>query len=233
MDAQGRIAELEAELTARDARIAEQDTRIAEQDARIEALMRQVAALTEKLGRNSGNSSQPPSSDPPGRAKEQHSKRKPSGKKRGGQRGHRGHQRELIAAAQVDTFVELFPAECENCWEPLPETADPLAHRYQFTEVPPIRPHTTEVRRHAEQLEAALGRAVTANIERVSGSCADILAHQQALWTFVERLDVEPTNNHAERVRRLPVTVRRTGRIVLSPGASDEAKARCSASWAA
>jgi len=44
-----RIAELEAELAARDARIAEQD-------ARIEAQVRQVAELTDHLGRNSGNS---------------------------------------------------------------------------------------------------------------------------------------------------------------------------------
>jgi transposase len=52
------------------------------------------------------------------------------------------------------------------------------------------------------QVEACLDRAVAANIENLSGSCADILAHQMALWTFVERTDVEPTNNHAERELR-------------------------------
>ena len=30
----------------------------------------------------------------------------------------------------------------------------------------------------------------------------DIIAHKDALWTFVDRLDVEPTNNHAERELR-------------------------------
>src|SRR5690606_40011457 len=40
------------------------------------------------------------------------------------------------------------------------------------------------------------------DIESLSGSCADILAHKEALWTFVERDDVEPTNNHAERELR-------------------------------
>jgi transposase len=49
-----------------------------------------------------------------------------------------------------------------------------------------------------EQLEAALGRAVAADIKGLSGSCTDILAHQPALWTFVERSGVPPTNNHAE-----------------------------------
>jgi transposase len=49
------------------------------------------------------------------------------------------------------------------------------------------------------KVEAALARAVDAGIDGVSGSCADILEHKQALWTFVTRDDVEPTNNHAER----------------------------------
>jgi len=50
-----------------------------------------------------------------------------------------------------------------------------------------------------KQMEARLQRAVDAGIEHVSGSCADILAHRQALWTFLSRDDVEPTNNHAEQ----------------------------------
>jgi transposase len=49
------------------------------------------------------------------------------------------------------------------------------------------------------KLETVLERAVAANIDGVSGSCADMLEHRQALWTFVAHADVEPTNNHAER----------------------------------
>jgi transposase len=55
------------------------------------------------------------------------------------------------------------------------------------------------VRKH---VEALLERAVAAKLPDVSGSCADILAHRAALWTFVDRDDVEPTNNHAERELR-------------------------------
>lgn len=54
-----------------------------------------------------------------------------------------------------------------------------------------IRP----IRQH---FEAVLERAVAAKIDRVSGSCEDILAHAEALWTFVTHEGVEPTNNHAE-----------------------------------
>lgn len=52
------------------------------------------------------------------------------------------------------------------------------------------------------QFETCLRRAVAATIKHLSGSCADILKHQEALWTFVDRDDVEPTNNHAERELR-------------------------------
>jgi transposase len=55
------------------------------------------------------------------------------------------------------------------------------------------------VRQH---FEAVLARAVKNDIERVAGSCADILAHAEALWTFVTHEGVEPTNNHAERELR-------------------------------
>lgn len=48
------------------------------------------------------------------------------------------------------------------------------------------------------RFEAVLERAVAVGIPRMSGSCADMLAHKEALWTFVSREGVEPTNNHAE-----------------------------------
>ncbi len=63
-----------------------------------------------------------------------------------------------------------------------------------------------EFRRRMVPIRAAVEdlvqRGVDAKIAGVSGSCADILEHRQALWTFVDREDVEPTNNHAERELR-------------------------------
>jgi transposase len=51
------------------------------------------------------------------------------------------------------------------------------------------------VRRDIERL---LERGERSDIERLSGSCTDILAHRDALWTFVTHEGVEPTNNHGE-----------------------------------
>lgn len=131
-----RIAELEAELAAKDARIAE--------------LEKQVARLAQQLGQNSSNSHRPPSSDSPDerRRRRNRAKKEKQRRKRGGQQGHKGAYRELLPPEKVNKFVDLFPPECENCWRPLPKVPDPGAKRYQQTEVPPIQPYTTEWRRH-------------------------------------------------------------------------------------
>lgn len=49
------------------------------------------------------------------------------------------------------------------------------------------------------QVQALLAQAVAVDVAGLSGSCADILAHQAALFTFVDHSGVEPPNNHAER----------------------------------
>lgn len=149
---------LAAQLAAKDARIAEQDAviaaqaaRIAEQDAKIAQLEKQVAELLQKLGRNSGNSNLPPSSDGPGQRKGPQNRAGLGKRNRGGQKGHRGSRRTLLAAEDVDDIVDLFPPQCAHCSASLPEVIDRWAKRYQVTELPAFEPHTTEYRRHAVQ----------------------------------------------------------------------------------
>jgi transposase len=140
-----RIAELQAELRARDERLAEQAKRIAE-------LEQQVADLLEKLGPGSQNSHLPPSTDPPVTRKWRRTSKKDkaqSKRKRGAQPAHRGAKRDLLPPDKVNKFVDLYPSHCEDCWQPLPELPDPEAKRSQLTEILPIRRHTTEFRRHA------------------------------------------------------------------------------------
>jgi transposase len=54
------------------------------------SLMERVEKLEDIIRKNSGNSSKPPSSDPPSAKNKQRSLRGKSGKKSGGQKGHRG-----------------------------------------------------------------------------------------------------------------------------------------------
>jgi transposase len=145
LDTQRLIAELDTER-ARSQRL---ELQIGELLGQVAALTQKVTELTERLGQNSRNSHRPPSSDPPGTTGNSDSgQRRKSGRPRGGQRGHRGSRRELVAADKVDDVVDLYPAECENCWAALPEQPDPDAKRYQWIEIPPFRPYIKETRRH-------------------------------------------------------------------------------------
>jgi transposase len=128
-----RIAELEAENAALRMRVSE----IALLQAQIQELVAQVQDLQARLAKDSHNSSKPPASDPLGR-KRPRSQRRRSGKKPGGQLGHRGETLHLVAIA--DEVVEHRPARCEACQIPLDETA-PVAgyERRQVQELPPVR----------------------------------------------------------------------------------------------
>ena len=110
----------------------------------VQALKAEVVKLQERLNLNSNNSSKPPSSDGP-KTKIVKGKPKGRGKKRGGQKGHAGHRRELLPIEQVDEVVEHKPEICAGCGGEL-EGADPEAYRHQVTELPPIEPHVTDWR---------------------------------------------------------------------------------------
>src|SRR4051794_5174454 len=93
--------------------------------------------LKARLGLNSSTPSKPPSTDPP------HHKRKPpvprSGRKRGGQPGHRRHERPLVPPDQVDEVVECRPSHCDACAAPLAgNDAEPFPR--QGGGIPPIPP---------------------------------------------------------------------------------------------
>jgi transposase len=113
--------------------------------AQVEALQVEVAKLREQLGRNSQNSSQPPSSDPPNAPARP--KRASSGRNTGGQTGHAGHGRKLLPVEQVNRVVNLKPTSCATCGALLlGEDADPVRH--QVTELPRVEPEVTEYRQH-------------------------------------------------------------------------------------
>jgi len=117
-----------------------------EQVTQVDDLKAEIAELRERLGRNSSNSSRPPSSDPP--SYQAKPPREPQGRKQGGQPGHQGSTRQLLPAEEVDRLVELKPAACAGCGRRLCGN-DPAPERHQVSEVPVVRAEVTEYRRHA------------------------------------------------------------------------------------
>ena len=114
----------------------------AEQLARLTA---RLAQLEAKLGQDSTNSSQPPSASHPHDKPASPKPRSP--RRRGGQPGHRKHERALIPAEQCREVVPCVPAACRRCGRPL-AGADPRPRRHQVWELPEIRPLVTEYQRH-------------------------------------------------------------------------------------
>ena len=106
---------------------------------------RRIAELEERLNANSTNSSKPPSSDPPS------VQRRPpvpaSGKKRGGQPGHRHHPRALVPPERLRRIIDCRPVECRRCGHEL-RGDDPEPIRHQVAEVPPVAPVVDEYRLH-------------------------------------------------------------------------------------
>ena len=91
-------------------------------------LQAEVAQLREQLGRNSQNSSQPPSSDAPRAPRRP--PHVPSGRKPGGQPGHPGQGRKLIPVEQVQHVIDLKPTQCHDCGALLlGEDAQPVRHQ--------------------------------------------------------------------------------------------------------
>ena len=86
------------ELDPRDARIAELEGKIASLRERIARLEAENAELRARLNQNSRNSSKPPSSDPPGVARQP---KEPTGRHRGGQPGHKVRKRERLPPNRV------------------------------------------------------------------------------------------------------------------------------------
>jgi transposase len=109
----------------------------------VQTLQTRVTDLEQQLQRHSGNSSRPPSSDPPDAPPRP--RRSPTGRKRGGQPGHPGHHRDLLPPGQVDEFVIHRPTACPQCQTPLPHALPASdVRRQQVWDIPPLQAHVTE-----------------------------------------------------------------------------------------
>ncbi|MEP6652386.1 MAG: IS66 family transposase [Myxococcales bacterium] len=142
------------EVSQENKRLREANAQLEEENGRLKRelwdLQQRFAALEARVNQNSGNSSKPPSSDPP--SLKLGPKKKPSGRKPGGQPGHKGSHRELIPVEKVNKVEDHYPIHCGRC-EALfrggvrTEVGEPLRH--QVAEIPEVAAYVTEHRLHS------------------------------------------------------------------------------------
>jgi len=173
-------------------RIEELKAQVKELQRLLQAALARVAELEEQLGRNSGNSSQPPSSDKPwdkperksaGADKPEASNEKGGsggkGRHRGGQPGHPGAQRQLMPADQVDSTENYFPDSCGGCGASLARREGDVEPRvHQVARLPEIKPKVDEHRCHGVECDECghVTYAILPETVPPSGFCAHFTA---------------------------------------------------------
>lgn len=106
----------------------------------------QLQKLRERNGRDTTNTSLPPSQNPPDGRKPKRTK-KPSGRKRGGQPGHADTSPGFFAAEDLsEPAIACLPHTCQHCQAPLAASAadDDLFTIHQVVELPPLTPEIRE-----------------------------------------------------------------------------------------
>lgn len=142
-----RIARLEEELAGKVRQARQLDLAVKELNKQLKEARRQTRQARERhlahLMKDSRNSSMPPSQD---RRKRARSLRERSGRKPGGQVGHRGTA--LGFARQPDRLIVHAPADCYLCGSSLAESEVARTERRQVHDLPP---RTMEVTEHRTQ----------------------------------------------------------------------------------
>jgi len=134
---------------------------LSQQCERIKKLEQLVASLCQ----NSTNSSKPPSSDGP--ETEKKNKKRKGRKKQGGQPGHKGKNREMLPAEQMDDIHDRYPDQCEKCsclFADDQKTPTNNPSRHQWFELPVVKPIMEEYRCH--KLTCQCGHQTMANLPK-------------------------------------------------------------------
>ena len=178
----------------------------------IALLAQRVQELEDRLGKNSSNSSKPPSSDGMSQPKRTRSLRRSSGKKSGAQAGHPGHRLEM--AEKPDDEKRYPVTQCSQCQASLENATLERLEKRQAYELPRIRlvviEHQAEVKCCPEcgcENQAAFPEGITQPtpygpdfkalwvylnqkqfipVKRVIEVCADVLGQMVGEGTIVD-----------------------------------------------
>jgi transposase len=177
---------------------------LAQLRAEVAQLKATVEELAQRLGRNSRNSSQPPSADPPQTTRP---RRERSGRRPGGQPGHEGQSRALVPVEEVDVVIPVKPMQCPRCQQAL-QGDDPQPQRHQVTEIPPVKPLVMEYQLHQLRCPACgVPTRAKLPVGVPSGAFGPRLQAITALCTGAYHLSKRTTQRVLEDLFSLPLSV--------------------------
>lgn len=116
------------------------------QQEQIELLKDELKRLKDQLNLNSRNSSKPPSTEKGHKIK---SLRKPSGKSKGGQKGHKGSTLKTIS--NPERTIEHKVSVCSCCGKDLSSLQSKKIEKRQVFDIPPLKLEVTEHRTETKE----------------------------------------------------------------------------------
>lgn len=186
---------------------AQEERHLAEM-AKLEA---RIAELEKRLGKNSSNSSKPPSSD--GFKRTRSLRNNQSGRKPGGQPGHPGQR--LHPSASPDEIIDVPLEQCPLCASDLSEQPVAGEEVRQVFELPPIKLRVTAYRAQRKKCPTC-GRLVTAEFPAGVTAPTQYGPGMQAVMTYLQAWQLLPYERTAQVCEDLFGHRPSTGSIVRS-----------------
>jgi transposase len=166
--------------------------------ALVASLTAEIIELKAKSGKNSKNSSKPPSSDGLKKGNVKNS-RKPSGKKSGGQEHHEGTTKELNP--EPDKIVTLIPKEDCDCGGKVVVQSDRFTVR-QVVDIVPVQEITVEYRAQ-NGICAACGKVHKASFPAGVEGVVSYGENIRAIATYLANYQLIPLKRAAELMEDL------------------------------
>jgi transposase len=184
----------------------------AQLSAQVTVLTSRVTQLEARLGQDSSNSSRPPSSDGP--QVKRGVPREPSLRPRGGQEGHRKHERVILPP---DETIDHKPSRCEECDTPLVGD-DPEPIIDQVIDLPVKMRHVIHHRRHTLTCPHCRALTTAVVVPEAAHGFGRRLQAATAYFSSVGRLSKRSTRQLFADIHGIPIALGSVSKLEARTG---------------